>query len=85
MNSQIPPRAFVPFEEYIASVFESHGCSVELTTHTRDGEYDIIAIRENPLPLDLRISLGGSSYSEIFPRRICSSIRLLISEKLTGT
>jgi restriction endonuclease Mrr len=49
---ELSPRKF---EEFMASLFANHGYEVTLTQATRDGGYDVIAIRKNPLGLDLRI------------------------------
>lgn len=40
---QMHPRRF---EELVAEIFRSHGWEVELTSRTRDGGFDIIAIRK---------------------------------------
>lgn len=37
------------FEEMVASVFENHGYTVELTPQTRDGGFDILAIQKDEL------------------------------------
>ncbi len=49
--NQMNPRLF---ERLVAEIFRSHGCDVELTASTRDGGYDIIAVRLNA-PTNLRI------------------------------
>jgi hypothetical protein len=56
----LPPRKF---EEFVASVFENHGYHVELTKATRDGGYDIIAIRENPIDQELRMLIECKRYA----------------------
>ncbi|MGZ5446011.1 MAG: restriction endonuclease [Thermoanaerobaculia bacterium] len=50
------------FERLVAEIFRSYGCSVELTSKTKDGGYDIIAIRRN-LPTDIRILIEAKRFA----------------------
>lgn len=50
------------FEQLVAEIFKSYGCSVELTSKTRDGGYDIIAIRRGP-PTDLKILIEAKRFA----------------------
>ena len=43
---RIPPREF---EHLVALMFEDEGCEVQLTAQTRDGGFDIIALRKTGL------------------------------------
>lgn len=44
--SKMPPRKF---EELVAHLFEGFGYEVELTARTRDGGYDVIAVRHEEI------------------------------------
>lgn len=56
---KINPRKF---EMLIAEIFRSYGWDVELTAQTRDGGYDIVAVRQI-LPTQLRVLVEAKRWS----------------------
>ncbi len=50
------------FEELAAEIFRSHGFDVELTAQTRDGGYDIIAIKRND-PTSFRVLVEAKRHN----------------------
>ncbi len=54
------------FEELVADIFKRFGWDVELTAHTHDGGYDIIAIKQND-PTCQRILIEAKRYA---PNRV---------------
>ena len=56
---QMSPRQF---EGLAAEIFRSHGWDVDFTARTRDGGFDIIAIRRN-FPTDLRVLVEAKRYA----------------------
>jgi hypothetical protein len=50
------------FEELAAEIFRSHGFDVELTSRTRDGGYDIIAIKHNA-PTSFRVLVEAKRHN----------------------
>jgi len=50
------------FEEFIAAIFANKGYRVELTEQTRDGGYDIIAVKDTPIAADLRVLVECKRY-----------------------
>jgi len=59
---KIEPREF---EEIIAEIFRSKGFEVELTTSTRDGGKDIIAIQRNVLGFETKYFIECKRYAPI--------------------
>jgi hypothetical protein len=57
------PRAF---ERLVAEIFRSSGWSVELTARTRDGGYDVIAVRRDQ-PTAFRVLAEAKRYSPEHP------------------
>lgn len=55
---RLPPRKF---EELIAEVYRDYGWEVDLTATTRDGGYDIIAVRRNA-PGELKVLIEAKRY-----------------------
>lgn len=49
---QLEPRQF---EQFIAGLFTRHGFLVTLTKQTKDGGYDVVAVKQEALGTDLRI------------------------------
>lgn len=56
---RIPPRTF---EQLVAEIFASHGWQVDLTSRTRDGGHDIVAVRRSG-PSDLKVLVEAKRYS----------------------
>ena len=52
------PRAF---EKLVAEFFRSHGWNVELTARTRDGGYDIIAVRRS-IPTNIKVLVEAKRF-----------------------
>lgn len=52
------------FEELVAELFASHGYKVQLTSQTRDGGYDIMAIHKDELGLDTTFLVECKKYSK---------------------
>jgi len=50
------------FEELIAQIFMDYGWHVDLTAQTRDGGYDIVAIRRS-YPADLKLLIEAKRYA----------------------
>jgi hypothetical protein len=50
------------FEELVAEIFRDHGWEVDLTARTRDGGFDIVAIRRS-LPTNLKVLVEAKRYS----------------------
>ncbi|HEX6746491.1 MAG TPA: restriction endonuclease [Longimicrobium sp.] len=55
---RIDPRKF---EELVAEVYRDHGWEVELSVRTRDGGYDIIALRKS-MPNELKVLIEAKRY-----------------------
>lgn len=49
------------FERLVAEIFRSYGWEVELTSKTKDGGYDIIAVQRN-MPSDMKILIEAKRY-----------------------
>jgi len=75
---RMPPRRF---EELIAEIYREHGWLVELTSRTRDGGYDIFAVRRN-IPTDLRILIEAKRWRPDRPVGV-GIIRSLYSVRLS--
>ena len=56
---EMPPRKF---EELIAHLFEDYGWEVDLTAPTKDGGYDILAVRRD-LPTSLKVLVEVKRYT----------------------
>ena len=52
------------FEELIAELLASHGYEVQLTSQTRDGGYDIMAVHKDELGLDTTFLIECKRYSK---------------------
>jgi hypothetical protein len=62
---KLEPRRF---EELVAEIYRDHGWDVELTAQTRDGGFDIVAVRRS-VPSNLRILIEAKRYD---PNRLVS-------------
>ncbi len=77
----LPPRKF---EELIAHVFENFGYEVELTPESRDGGYDIFAVRR--AELDTRVLIECKRYTppKKVGRPVIQNLLGVISDRQVG-
>jgi Restriction endonuclease len=71
---RVDPRSF---EVIVAEVLKDRGWQVELTKQTRDGGYDILAVRADPARLTIRLMVECKLYDLIRPVGLAMVDRLM--------